>query len=63
MDNDYPVYPYLGYIQKVVNQPIAFPPQHQDQAPGVEWAMNPRPIFHINSSIFSSIYLFNKIRH
>src|SRR5690625_1484959 len=45
MDNDYPVYPYLGYIQKVVNQPIAFPPQHQDQAPGVEWAMNPRPIF------------------
>ena len=45
MDNDYPVYPYLGYIQKVVNQPIAFPPQHQDQVPGVEWAMNPRPIF------------------
>lgn len=45
MDQDYPVYPYLGEVLKVVKQPIAFPPQHQDQAPGVEWAMNPRPIF------------------
>lgn len=45
MDQDYPVYPYLGVVQKVVQQPIAFPPQHQEQAPGLEWAMNPRPIF------------------
>lgn len=45
MSKDYPVFPYLGFVQKVVNQPIAFPPQHQEQAPGVEWAMNPRPIF------------------
>lgn len=45
MDQDYPVYPYLGVVQKVVLQPIAFPPQHQEQVPGLEWAMNPRPIF------------------
>lgn len=45
MDQDYPVYPYIGVVKKVVQQPIAFPPQHQEQAPGVEWAMNPRPIF------------------
>lgn len=45
MNKDYPVYPYLGYIQKVVYQPIAFPPQHQDRSPGFEWKMNPRPIF------------------
>ncbi|PYF04705.1 SDR family oxidoreductase [Ureibacillus chungkukjangi] len=45
MTQDYPVYPYLGVVQKGVQQPIAFPPQHQDQAPGMEWAMNPRPIF------------------
>ncbi len=45
MHQDYPVYPYLGVVKKVVEQPIAFPPQHQDQAPGMEWAMNPRPIF------------------
>ncbi|WP_036688264.1 SDR family oxidoreductase [Paucisalibacillus globulus] len=45
MDQDYPVYPYLGVIKKVVEQPIAFPPQHQEQAPGLEWPMVPRPIF------------------
>lgn len=45
MNQNYPVYPYLGYIQKVVQQPIAFPPQHQEQAPGLEWAMVPKPIF------------------
>ncbi|BDH61814.1 NAD(P)-dependent oxidoreductase [Lysinibacillus sp. PLM2] len=45
MDQDYPVYPYLGVVLEVVQQPIAFPPQHQEQAPGLEWAMNPRPIF------------------
>ncbi len=28
-----------------MNQPIAFPPQHQDQVPGLEWKMVPRPIF------------------
>ncbi|MBP2241483.1 NAD(P)-dependent dehydrogenase (short-subunit alcohol dehydrogenase family) [Cytobacillus eiseniae] len=45
MNQDYPVYLYLDVIQKVVQQPIAFPPQHQKQQPGLEWAMVPRPIF------------------
>jgi NAD(P)-dependent dehydrogenase (short-subunit alcohol dehydrogenase family) len=41
----YPIYPYVGVTQKVVQQPIAFPPQHQEQSPGLEWPMVPRPIF------------------
>jgi len=45
MNQGYPVYPYLGVIQKVVEQPIAFPPQHQEQSPGLEWPMVPRPLF------------------
>ncbi|MFS0864287.1 SDR family oxidoreductase [Fredinandcohnia sp. 179-A 10B2 NHS] len=45
MHQDYPVYPYIGVVQKVVQQPIAFPPQHQEHAPGLEWQMVPRPIF------------------
>ena len=45
MDQNYPIYPYLGVVQKVVQQPIAFPPQHQEQTPGLEWKMVPRPIF------------------
>ncbi|RHW39294.1 SDR family oxidoreductase [Lysinibacillus yapensis] len=45
MVKDYPVYPYLDVKKKVVEQPIAFPPQHQQQTPGFEWAMDPRPIF------------------
>ena len=35
MTQDYPVYPYLGVVKKVVQQPIAFPPQHQEQAHGM----------------------------
>lgn len=45
MNNGYPVYPYIGVVQKVVQQPIAFPPQHQNRVPGLEWLMVPRPIF------------------
>lgn len=44
MDHTYPVYPYLGYTTQVKVQPIAFPPQNQEQ-PGHEWLMNPPPIF------------------
>jgi len=45
MNKDYPGYPNLGLVQKLVQQPIAFPPQHQERAPGLEWVMHPRPIF------------------
>jgi NAD(P)-dependent dehydrogenase (short-subunit alcohol dehydrogenase family) len=31
--------------KQVITQPIAFPAQHQEEQPGLEWPMNPRPIF------------------
>lgn len=43
--NDYPQYPYYAIKTKCEEQPIAFPPQHQDRQPGLEIAMTPRPIF------------------
>lgn len=41
----YPVYPYFGHERSCKDIPVAFPPQHQDQQPGLEYLMNPRPIF------------------
>ena len=41
----YPVYPYAGCEPKCEDRPVTFPPQHQDQQPGLEYLMNPRPIF------------------
>ncbi|MFF2019164.1 SDR family oxidoreductase [Paenibacillus sp. NPDC058177] len=38
------VYPYYGQKTVCKDQPIAFPPQHQDRKPGLESLMNPRPI-------------------
>lgn len=40
-----PVYPYIGKKTVCEEKPIAFPPQHQPQQPGLEHLMNPRPIF------------------
>jgi hypothetical protein len=45
MQCPYPVYPFLGYQTKVIQEPIAFPPQHQDQVTGLEYLTVPRPIF------------------
>lgn len=45
MDQNYPVYPYIGVTHRVVIEPITFPPQHQNRQPGLEWVMQPRPIF------------------
>ncbi|MEC0131456.1 MULTISPECIES: SDR family oxidoreductase [Paenibacillus] len=39
-----PTYPYYGEQTICKEQPIAFPPQHQDRQPGLESLMNPRPI-------------------
>ncbi|MFB9276606.1 hypothetical protein [Cohnella cellulosilytica] len=41
----YPVYPYIGWQTKTVTEPVEFPPQHQDRVPGLEYLMEPRPIF------------------
>jgi hypothetical protein len=40
----YFTYPYIGRKQQCTNVPIVFPPQHQDQRPGLEYLMNPRPL-------------------
>ncbi|MFD0696682.1 SDR family oxidoreductase [Paenibacillus sp. GCM10027628] len=45
MQNPYPVYPFIGHQIEKVCKPIEFPPQHQDQVPGLEYLMTPRPIF------------------
>lgn len=41
----YPVYPYVGVERRCQDIPVAFPPQHQDRQPGLEYLMNPQPIF------------------
>lgn len=40
----YPVYTYIGKEMKCREQPVAFPPQHQNRQPGIEAYMAPRPI-------------------
>ncbi len=40
----YPYYKYLGKEKYCKDVPIAFPPQHQNQHPGLEYEMHPRPI-------------------
>lgn len=41
----YPKYPYYSHETVCEEKPVAFPPQHQVQQPGLEYLMNPRPIF------------------
>ncbi|MCL7747550.1 SDR family oxidoreductase [Halalkalibacter alkaliphilus] len=40
----YPVFPYYDKETKCKEQPVAFPPQEQDQQPGLEYPMIPNPI-------------------
>ena len=40
----YPYYKYFGMEKYCKDVPIAFPPQHQPQHPGLEYLMKPRPI-------------------
>ncbi|MBS4538427.1 SDR family oxidoreductase [Clostridium sp. D2Q-11] len=41
----YPSYPYFGYERECEEVPITFPPQHQPCQPGLEYLMEPRPIY------------------
>ena len=41
----YPEYPYIGYKDENVRTPLTFPKQHQNVQPGMEYEMNPLPIF------------------
>ena len=58
--NSYPMYPYYSKETKCKEQPIAFPPQHQNQQPGLEYLMNPRPIYE-NPAYSGSQKLQNKV--
>jgi NAD(P)-dependent dehydrogenase (short-subunit alcohol dehydrogenase family) len=44
MNQNYPIYPYIGITKRVETVPLTFPPQHQEK-PGFEWMMSPPPIF------------------
>lgn len=39
-----PMYGYYGYETRCRQEPITFPPQHQNVQPGLEYVMNPVPI-------------------
>ena len=45
INNNYPEYPYIGYKNENIKIPITFPKQHQLIQPGMEYEMNPLPIF------------------
>ena len=45
MFDNYPSIPYVGYKDENVKTPITFPAQHQAFQPGLEYEMNPLPIF------------------
>jgi NAD(P)-dependent dehydrogenase (short-subunit alcohol dehydrogenase family) len=40
----YPIYRYIGKEKVCKDVPVTFPPQHQDQMPGLEYLMEPQPI-------------------
>ena len=45
MFDNYPTIPYVGFKDENVKIPITFSAQHQDVQPGMEYEMNPLPIF------------------
>ncbi len=60
MNNNYPTIPYVGYKDKNVKVPITFQAQHQPIQPGMEYKMNPLPIFE-NPNYVPSGKLKNKV--
>lgn len=56
----YPEYPYIGYKEETVRTPTTFPKQHQNVQPGMEYEMNPLPIFE-DSSYVPSNKLYGKV--
>ena len=57
---NYPEYPYLGFKDENLKTPITFPKQHQNIQPGLEYVMNPPPIFD-NPNDIPSGKLQNKV--
>lgn len=60
MDNIYPNIPYIGYKDQNLKTPITFPAQHQNIQPGIEFEMNPQPLFE-NPNYIPSGKLKNKV--
>ncbi|MTT31900.1 SDR family oxidoreductase [Terrilactibacillus sp. BCM23-1] len=56
----YPEYPYYSSTEKCEEVPLTFPPQHQNYQPGMEYLMNPKPIFE-NPNVKGSQKLLNKV--
>lgn len=56
----YPEYPYVGYKDENVKTPLTFPAQHQENKPGLEYEMNPLPIFE-NPAYIASNKLKDKV--
>ena len=59
MNNSYPSIPYVGYKNKNIKIPITFKGQHQSVQPGMEYKMEPLPIFE-NPNYIPSDKLKNK---
>ena len=57
---NYPEYPYLGFKDENLKTPLTFPKQHQNIQPGLEYVMNPPPIFD-NPNDIPSGKLQNKV--
>ena len=60
MSSEYPLIPYIGYKNENVKIPNTFPAQHQPFQPGLEYKMNPLPIFE-NPNYIPSKKLENKV--
>ena len=60
MFDNYPLIPYQGFKDETFKTPITFVAQHQDVQPGMEYEMNPNPIFE-NPNYIPSGKLQNKV--
>jgi NAD(P)-dependent dehydrogenase (short-subunit alcohol dehydrogenase family) len=58
--SNYPQYPYYAREQQCKEIPVSFPPQHQDQQPGLQYLMQPKPIEE-NPNYIGSCKLKNKV--
>ncbi|MGF7034287.1 NAD(P)-dependent dehydrogenase (short-subunit alcohol dehydrogenase family) [Paenibacillus mucilaginosus] len=56
----YPVYPYYSTHTECEQKPVAFPPQKQEEQPGLEYLMTPRPIYE-NTAYSGSRKLENRV--
>lgn len=60
MYENYPNIPYLGFKDENLKTPITFPAQHQNVQPGMEYKMNPLPLFN-NPNYIPSGKLHDKV--